>query len=121
MPPLHKRLMPTEDVLEILDQTVTSLSQCAVEVAGMITDGDEVRCLPQWEALEKAARALQQAREIDNETLSAISLISAQKNIIKRAVALMDCLKSGSQDGSADKSKRTWGRVNDDDWPDEET
>ncbi len=121
-----KPLLPAQDVLDILDQTVTELSRTAVEFsARMGGDGPDLPCQYQWHKLEKAARQLLQAREIENETLAGVSVLSAQKELISRAVALMDCLRvtGGEKDATAPNlrqpgrraKKHPWGRQAEDD------
>ncbi len=106
MPVGQKRpLIPVEDVLELLDQTVTELSACAVSYSERLKEaGEELSCQLQWQRLEKAARALMQAREIEHESLAKVSVLSAQKELISRAVALMDCLTVTDNSGKTGRS-----------------
>jgi hypothetical protein len=129
-----KPLLPAGEVLEILDSTVTELSRTAVEFARRMEEEWEqpeaLPCLYQWHKLEKAALKLLQAREIEHETLAQVALLSAQKELIARAVALMDCLSvtGGRKDPSAPNlrhpGRRTrrhpWGRQHEDEWTGEE-
>lgn len=131
MPQPPKRLMPVEDVLHLLDQTVTALSQCAVEFAERLEGEEEdLPCLYQWHKLEKAAKSLQQAREIENESLAAVSVLNAEKELIRRAVELLDCIRmtGGTKDPGAPNLRRPgrrtrkhpWGRSTEDEWEAEE-
>ncbi len=103
----RKPLLPADEVLELLDSTVAELSRTAVEFARRMQEEGEqeetLPCLYQWHKLEKAAARLRQAREIEHETLAQVSVLSAQKELISRAVALMDCLSvtGGRKDPSA--------------------
>ena len=116
----RKHLLPVEDTLAALDETVTALSKCAVDFSARVDDED-AGCLYQWHKLEKAARALMQARAIENESLAAVSVLSAEKELISRAVALMDCMRvtAGGKDPSAPNlrqpgrktSKHPWGQA----------
>lgn len=121
-----KPLLPAQDVLDILDQTVTELSRTAVEFSARMGEGgQDMPCQYQWHKLEKAARQLMQARDIENETLAGVSVLSAQKELISRAVALMDCLRvtGGEKDATAPNlrqpgrrtRKHPWGRQAEDD------
>ena len=129
-----KPLLPAEEVLELLDSTVTELSRTAIEFARRMEEAGEQQeslpCLYQWHKLEKAAVRLLQAREIEHESLAQVSVVSAQKELIARAVALMDCLSvtGGRKDSSAPNlrhpGRRTrrhlWGRHQEDEWTGEE-
>lgn len=106
----RKVLLPVEETLAALDETVTALSKCAVEFSARLGQ-DDAPCLYQWHKLEKAARALLQAREIENESLAAVSVVNAEKELISRAVALMDCLRvTGGQKGQTAPNLRQPGR-----------
>ncbi|MCC6483476.1 MAG: hypothetical protein IT209_01410 [Armatimonadetes bacterium] len=131
MPHPQKRLMPVEDVLRLLDETVTALSQCAVNFAAHLdSDESELPCLYQWHKLEKAARALQQAREIEHDSLAAVSVLNAEKEMIRRAAALLDCVKIAEEGRDATAPnlrnpgrktrKHPWGRNSEDEWTAEE-
>lgn len=119
--------LPVEDVLELLDQTLIKVSKTAVDfAAGLGEDSSSLPCQYQWHKLEKAARTLISAREIENESFAALSVANAEKELIKRAVALMDCLRiaEGDTDPAAPNlrypgrktRKRPWGRTDEDDW-----
>lgn len=88
-----RMMLPAEEVLRLLDETVTQLSSMAVEFSARMETEDDLPCLYQWHKLEKAARALLHAREIENEALGAVSKLTAKKELISRATALMDCLQ----------------------------
>ena len=106
----RKHLLPVEDTLAALDETVTALSKCAVDFSARV-DEDDAPCLYQWHKLEKAARALMQARAIENESLAAVSVLSAEKELISRAVALMDCMRvtAGDETGAQGDDGRRVG------------
>lgn len=119
-------LAPVEDVLEILDQTVTELSRAAVEFTEAAAEHEaaELPCQYQWHKLEKAALALIRAREIDDPLLGSISLLRAKKDLVSRALALMECWTAtgGQKDAVAPNlrhptrrtRKHPWGKAVDD-------
>lgn len=112
--------MPVEDVLRVVDDAAAQMSRVAVEFSQRLEGAGEgeLPCMYQWHKLEKAAKKLLEAREIEHETLAQVSVANAEKELISRAVALMDCLNvtGGSKDETAPNLRQPGRRTRKHPW-----
>lgn len=95
--------MDSDDFGFVLEELEGAYTQIAGEISEFVS-GLEAGQLPEdssseyhWERLVKAAKKLAAARHLENETLAEVSLASARRDLLKRAVALADSLKDSGR------------------------
>lgn len=91
--------MDSDNFAFVLEELEGAYTQIAGEISDFVI-GLETGQLPEsssseyhWERLVKAAKKLAAARYLENETLAEVSLASARRDLLKRAVALADALR----------------------------
>lgn len=95
--------MQGDDYSFVLEELEGAYTQIAGEISGFVS-GLEAGQFPEgssceyhWERLVKSAKKLAAARHLENETLAEVSLASARRDLLKRAVALADALRESER------------------------